>query len=397
MTKFINTQKKVTIDSLVAGFKDRMVNPYYTLQEKKASITTYYTHNFENSTLDSATKTEYAQLGDNSPTRYNKILNFFLYGLEKITVNLELGEYGLESNPIEGEAIVLPNTIIPIPGDYFGINYIGKDYLFKVMDCTPDTIDSGVNFYKINYKFDQTDSERIDSLVIDTYNMIIDNVGTKFNPIIKSNAYDFIIILEDILLRLKRYYKNLFYNSRVQTFTFTHNECIFHDPYLIEFLIRNKLLEGDSEYIYIGHQINLPSTMFLDYDKTMFRNIELKSKDKIEERISSIGNLITDPMSIFANRKENYYSIKYDNSYKGLEMIENLNPSLINAINNNTIAEINNTYYNIIVKYFNNVEIIESEDIEFLEKIDYQSNIDLFYCIPIIIYIIEYYIKNMLK
>jgi len=309
MPKFINTQKKVTIDSLVAGFKDRMVNPYYTLQEKKASITTYYTHNFENSTLDSATKTEYAQLGDNSPTRYNKILNFFLYGLEKITVNLELGEYGLESNPIEGEAIVLPNTIIPIPGDYFGINYIGKDYLFKVMDCTPDTIDSGVNFYKINYKFDQTDSERIDSLVIDTYNMIIDNVGTKFNPIIKSNAYDFIIILEDILLRLKRYYKNLFYNSRVQTFTFTHNECIFHDPYLIEFLIRNKLLEGDSEYIYIGHQINLPSTMFLDYDKTMFRNIELKSKDKIEERISSIGNLITDPMSIFANRKEDYYSI----------------------------------------------------------------------------------------
>ncbi len=397
MSKFINTQKKVTIDSLVAGFKDRMKNPYYSLQEKKATPVTYYTHNFENSTLDSAIRAEYSQLGDNSPIRYNKINGFFLYGLEKITINLELGEYGLESNPIEGEAISLPNTIIPIPGDYFEINYTDKDYLFKVMDSTPDTIDSGSNFYKITYKLDQTDNEKIDLLVVDSYNMIINNVGTKFNPIIKSNDYDFIVILEDILLRLKKYYKNLFYNSRVQTFTFTHNGCVFYDPYLIEFLIRNKLLEGDSEYIYIGHQINLSSTMFLDYDKTMFRNVELKSKDKMEERVSSIGNLITDPMSIFSNRKENYYIIKYDNNYQGLELIENFNPSLINAINNNTIAEINNTYYNIIVKYFNNIEIIESDDIEFLEKIDYQSNIDLFYCIPIIIYIIEYYIKNMLK
>lgn len=396
MSKFINTEKKVAIDSLVAGFKDRMKNPYYSLQDKKPSVVTYFTHNIENSTLDSSTNTEYNQLGDNSPTRYNKISGLFLYGIEKITVNLDLGEYGLESNPIEGEAIVLPNTIIPIPGDYFQIDYTGKEYLFKVTECTPDTIDSGSNFYKINYKLDQTNSEKINSLVVDSYSMIINNVGTKFNPIIKSNDYDFIIILEDILLRLKRYYKNLFYNSRVQTFTFTHNECRFYDPYLIEFLIRNRLLEGDSEYIYIGHQITPHSTMFLDYDKTMFRDVELRAKDGIGNRISSTATLITDPVSIFASRKEDYYIIKYNNNYNGLEFIENFDPFLIDAIINNKITDIN-TYYNIIVKYFNNIETFESDDVSFLEEIDYQSNIELFYCIPIIIYIIEYYIKNMLK
>ncbi|MCK9199174.1 MAG: hypothetical protein M0P49_06185 [Bacilli bacterium] len=397
MSKFINTEKKLTIDSLVTGFKDRMKNPYYSMQDKKPSIVTYYTHNFENSTLDNATKTEYSQLGDNSPIRYNKISDFFLYGIEKITVNLELGDYGLESNAIEGEAIVLPNTIIPIPGDYFEINYTGKDYLFKVMDSSPDTIDSGSNFYKITYKLDQTDNEKIDSLVVDSYNMVINNIGTKFNPIIKSNDYDFIVILEDILLRLKKYYKNLFYNDRVQTFTFTNNGCKFYDPYLIEFLIRNRLLEGDSEYIYIGHQITPHPTMFLDYDKTMFRNVELRSKDDIENRISSTATSITDPVSIFSSRKEDYYVIKYANNYNGLEFIQNFDPFLIDSIINNKTTDIGNTYYNIIVKYFNDIETFESNDVKFLEEIDYQSNLALFYCIPMMIYIIEYYIKNMLK
>ncbi len=397
MSKFINTEKKLTIDSLVAGFRDRMNNPYYSMQDKKPSVVTYLTHNIENSTLDSATQLEYSALGSNSPTRFNKILGFFIYGLERITVNLELGEYGVESNAIEGEAIILPNTIVPIPGDYFIIDYTGKDYLFKVTDVNTDTLDSGSNFYKISYKLDQTDNESIQSQVVDTYNMIINNVGTKFNPIIKSNDYDFIIILEDILLRLKRYYKNLFYNDRVQTFTFTNRGCKFYDPYLIEFLIRNNLLEGDNEYIYIGHQIDLPATMFLDYDKTMFRNVELRSKDDIENRISSTATVISDPISIFSSRKEDYYIIKYNNGYNGLEFIQNFDPFLIDAIINNTITDIGNTYYNIIVKYFNDIETFESTDVQFLEEIDYQSNLALFYCIPIMIYIIEYYIKNMLK
>ena len=397
MSKFINTEKKITINSLVAGFKERMNNPYYSMQDKKASIVTYLTHNIENSTLDAPTQLEYSPLGENSPTRFNKITDFFLYGLERITVNLELGDYGLESNPIDGEAIILPNTIVPIPGDYFIIDYTGKDYLFKVTEVNVDTLDSGSNFYKILYKLDQTDSQNILSQVIDSYNMIINNVGTKFNPIIKSNDYNFIIILEDILLRLKKYYKNLFYNDRVQTFTFTSNGCKFYDTYLIEFLIRNKLLEGDNEYIYISHQIETPITMFLDYDKTIFRNVELKSKDNIESRISSTATLITDPMSMFSSRKEDYYTIKYGDNYNGLEYIQNFDPLLINAIINNITTDIGNTYYNIIVKYFNNIETFEASDVEFLENIDYQSNIALFYCIPIIIYIIEYYIKNMLK
>ncbi len=395
MGKFINSDKKITIDSLVVGFKDRMNNPYYNMSDKKPSIVTYYTHNFEHSTLDEATKLEYSALGDQSPTKYNKILDFFLYGVERITVDLENGEYGLESNAIEGEAIVLPNTIIPIPGDYFSIDYLEKKILFRINNVSKDTLESGANFYKIAYKLDQLTDEVINEQIISNYNLVINNVGTRLNAVIKSEDYDFILILEEILIRLKKYYKNLFYNQRVQTFTFTMDSFPFYDMYLIEFLIRNRLLDGDGEYIHIAHQTVTPATFDIDYDKTFFRNVENRSIINIADRIKSTAKVITDPISIFSSRKENYYSIQYGKGFNGMEYITNIDPYLIEAITENKMTTENNIYYNIIVKYFNN-DKLNSSDIEALENIDYESNIALFYCIPIIIYAIEDCIKNIL-
>lgn len=394
--KFINTDKKVVIDSLVEGFKERLKNPYYIYQDKQPTVVTYYSRNFEKSTLDAHTKLEYAPLGDESPTLYNKINNFLIYGIEKITLSIELGEWGLESSSIEDEAIILPNTIEPVPGDYFLINYLDKDYLFRINDATPDTLENGANFFKVTYKFDQIDNRLEDSdQVAETYNMIINNIGTRFSTIIKSDDYDFINVAEDILTQLKNYYVSLFYNSRVQTFTFLYNNRRFYDPFLIEFLIRNKLMSGSENYIYISHQTSVPMTMAIDYNRTFFRNVELKSRN-IGEKIVSTATLITDPLSIFNNRIEDYYEIKYTSNFNMLEYINNIDPILINAIKNNEYIQNGNLYYNIIIKYFNNKEI-NSSDIEILEETDYQSNIALFYCIPIIIFIIESIIKDLLK
>ena len=152
MSKFINTKQKVVLQSLVDGFKEKLNNPYYIHMDKKPNVTCYYNQNIHASTLDEGSKLQYSPLGSDSPTKYNMIKDFYLYGIERIYTDYENGEWGLESSSIEGDAIILPNTIVPIANDYFTIDYLDQKLLFKVTSVTADTIENGANFYKIQYK-----------------------------------------------------------------------------------------------------------------------------------------------------------------------------------------------------------------------------------------------------
>ncbi|MGL5751434.1 MAG: hypothetical protein ACRCXT_12950, partial [Paraclostridium sp.] len=275
MAKFMNTSYKKTVDDLADGFKEKLSNPYYIFTDKQPFKTIYYNRNLKKSTLDQGSKLEYSSIGKNSPTKYNKIQDFYLYGLERIMTQLELGDFGLESSSIEGEAIILPNTIIPVPDDYFIISHMNKPVLFKVTNVSVNTIENGSNFYKIEYKLDKVDNiGEINNQVDSTFEMIINNVGTQFNSIIRSSEADCIRKIEVITDRLKTYYCNLFYNNRVQTFTVNHNGFLIYDPYLIEFIKCNELVRNNDNYIHVDHQTFIPNSFALRYDKTIFKMVE---------------------------------------------------------------------------------------------------------------------------
>lgn len=398
MSKFINTKHKKVLECLVEGFKEQLNNPYYLYQDKKPNVTTYYNQDVHASTLDEGSKLQYSPLGEDSPTKYNRIEGLYLYGIERIVTNIDNGEWGLEADSIEGEAIVLPNTIVPIANDYFTINHIDKKLLFKVLSVTSDTIENGVNFYKIQYKLDQLTDEEILEQVSNNYTMIVNNVGTQFKSIIRKNDYDFIDKIEDILIRLKTYYNNLFYSSRVQTYILIYRGTHFYDPYLIEFLKRNSIMKGTDEYIFITHQTALQHTFCLDYDRTFFRYVEMPDR-KSTPLIYSQGVYIDDVFSIFECRKEEYFKLEYilPNIDMSKYMLNNFNEELYSNIKSNIkYYEEKDLYKNIIIKYFNNEEI-KADDIESLEYIQYDSNIELFYNIPIIICIIENMVKKLLR
>lgn len=399
MSKFINTTHKQSLDSLVEGFKEKINNPYYLHMDKKPSLVTYFQQNIEQSTLDESLKINYSHLNEQSSIKYNKIEDFYVYGLERAIIDIENGEWGLESTGIEGDGIILPNTIIPIPNDYFIINCIkDNNLLFKVTNVTVNTIENGANLYKINYKLDRLTDEHILDQVVNEYNMVINNLGTKFNTIIRKNDYDYIDKCEYILDRLKKYYIDLFYKRSVQTFILLYNNSYFYDPYLIEFLKRNDILNNGYEYVYVAHQIPLDLTFSIDYDRTFFRAVEMPDSNDLN-RTSSQGEYINAPTSLFSCRIEDYFKIKYidkiidHNNY----IINNLSIELMDAILKNTkFINEEDVYMNIIIKHFNK-EKINADDIYSLEKIDYKSNIELFYNIPIVIYIIEHSIKNLMK
>ena len=401
MGNFINTNYNKTIDNLVEGAKSRLNNPFYIYGDRKPTIVTYYNINHNASTLDKGSSTLYDDIGQNSSLRFNKIENFHLYGLEKINVNLDVGEYGLES-PIEGEALILPNTIVPVPGDMFIINHvIDKPYLFMVTGIGIDTLYTGANFYKISYKLTRTDMDALTSLetvqTIKRFTYKAGNVGTTLTPLIESNQAELIDKIEDNIDTLLNYYMNLFYKNSVQNFILEYQHMYLYDPYLIEFMIRNKLfaLSGNN-YFHVEQAVYIGDTFALEYDHSIFKDIEIK---KSNMRLNSVYPVpVDDPNSLLVDRLESYYKLSnkvmykdYDNPINWLDM-----DLLDRVINNELYDEDSNLYYrNLLILYMNNKEFdITDKIMNSIMDLEFNYTKELFYMIPILVFILKSYVNK---
>lgn len=398
MGNFINTSYNNTIDSIIKGSNQKLNNPYYNFTDKKPTPVVYYNINTKMTTLDEGTKQVESPLGKNSPIKFNKINDALLYGdLPKALLDVQVGDFGTEAASIEGELYVLPNTFLPYQDDYFYIKYLEKDILFRVTGVTPDTLENGSNFYKISIKLDQYD-RIIEDQVIDTYNMVINNIGTDFNAIVLNDDYNLILGLEEVLDSVKKYYCGLFYNDKVQTFTYVYDDTHFYDACMIEFMIKNKIFSGMKQYLYISHQLYINKTFPLEYDKTIFRQLEIKNKNL--NLNTAYATLIQDPMSLLSTRYENYYKVSYDvkNGMYSTE-VPVIDPELISSIKENKLypEDSENKFYNIIIDYFNKDKLsIDSKVLKMIEDIDYKQDIILFYTIPMIIFIVENSIRELL-
>ena len=397
---FSNTIYRETADNLIQSHKDRLVNnPYYIFSNLKPTPTTYYNVNIHQSTLDEASRQITDQVGSEAPLRYNKILNMQLYGIERMVVDLQVGEYGVES-PIEGQAVILPNTVIPCVDDYFKIDYLTEDLLFRVSSITTDTLENGANFYKINFYLDKTDKKSIDYInsinLIDTFEYIPSNVGSNYATLIKSEDKELLDRLYAIYQTLRGYYMDLFYQLNIQTFVYNYDDMKIYDPYLVEFIIRNKLMEI-GEYLYVTQAVHIPRTFSIEYDKTVMRNVEERNNDLKLNSMYPV--LVHDPMSLLVNRLEDYYELSINLRNWSREPINPLDMDLFDRIINNNEYDSEDPdspiYRNIIIHFMNNNDDITNELLDNLINLNYRACKDLYYEIPILLYIINYYLNSI--
>ena len=394
--KFVNTEQKVTFDTLSENVKELMKNPYYQFSDKKGSVCQYYNINDKKTTLDEATRANYSELGPNSPIRYNKIKDAIIYGITKMDIALDITDFGLEANDIAGEAYVLPKTFIPYPGDFFTIDHLGKPYLFKVTNAEQNTLYTDEAMYKISYILAYPDLNGIEDQVVGTYVYNTASFGTNSKVVIQSDVYNIVAQIQDTLIKLKDYYYMIFYDQKVQTFIYLHKGIIHaYDPYLIEFMIRNNILSGSTEYVYVSQQMFLPSTFGVDYDRTIFSCIEDKDVET-KAKIRYVGNLLVcqQKLSLLYAYPEDYYYMEYSHLNTHLHSISIFGDlEMIYYIRNN--IKTSNPLCNVMIKYFNDEEIT-SDDLLDIKNIDYCDNIELYYGIPIAIFCMEQMVSKML-
>ena len=399
MGKFSDTKYINTIDNLVSATKDKINNPYYKFSDKKPTKVTYYTQNVEKSTLDEASGLYEAHLGSKSPFKFNKIKDFVLYGIDRINVEYDVGEFGAESNPITGNCILLPNTIVPKDGDFFSISYVKENLLFKVNSISPDTLDNGANIYSIEYALEKVDMiDTIESQVAKTYRFIVDNVGTEFKAIIQDCDYDLINNLEALVDNLIIKFTNIFFNDKLQTFVCNHDGWNMYDPFLIEFMKRNNILSFGEEYVYVSHATCTNKTFGMDYLKTFFYALENPTK-RINYNTTGTADLIQDPNSLFSTRLQEYYMINHVDYTPYKIRINLFDMDVVEHIRDNKmyIKDDEKEYYNLWIAYFNNSDdFIKGDLIDLLNKIEFMDNLKYFYALPISIFIIEKGIMKLL-
>ena len=406
MGKILETTYHDSVEKVTQFHGALIKNPFYSLSDKKPTIVTYYNINKEASTLDPGSKLSYDNIGKKSPLRFNKIDDFMLYGFTRIELNTENDEFGLEADKITGECYILPNTIKPTEGDYFEVDHItDSTWLFIVTDIQKDTLENGSNVYKITYNLEYVDHERLLEQVVGSYRMIEKREGTNIAKVVENTKYDVAKTMDEIAVKLKTTFNELFYNQYVQTFIYMDvTEWRIYDEYMIEFLIRNKILDnGNDSYIHVGHQLQVDKTFSIDYDNTLFRAFEKRDKNMLIKSDRAVQ-----PMNIigygttFSSRFETYFKARYTNLDGGYSTCCLEDDIIFRVQDHKLVEEVDSIvedielWKNIIVKHFYD-EDFTTKEIESINNIRFDVSYKAFYLIPLFILCLETAIEKALK
>ena len=377
-------------------FEKRLESQYTIFTDKTPTFVTYYHINDINSTTDTGLLNVDRIIGNESPLKYQEIKDFPIYGIDQIKLDLNDEEEGLTGS-YEGEGIILPNTIKPLPNDLFTISYLDYRYLFMVTSMDYDTIKSN-NYYKINFTLrsaDPTSIEELNNQVLEKYNCIFANIGTEDNCLIREDAYEQLVSLHKIYRLYVDKYMSMFYNKRYNSFLINMPNYVVYDKFLSNFITKNKLLCEKDSYtsIVLSNE---------DYGEQFDTTYELSIYDAIENcKIDELDYVryeltpITYPHSIFL-----YYNLK---NIKSLTFVPDhvgsgvyIPDNIIDGIRNNTYDDLD-ILSELLVRFFNNsIESIFQIDMDKLKAYKITYTPYNYIMIPIILFILQYYNEKFL-
>lgn len=382
-------------NSIAEEFKKRLDNAYYILNSKKSTITTYYNINTQESTIDPGLQIHYSDLANReSSLRFNKINNCYLYGIGSVELNAAYGDFGIEGSEVQGTCIVLPNTFIPYPNDFFSINYIDKDLLFKVISVTPDTLPNGANFYQLEYILDQHGWEEgdIKDQVVRSMTMKVENFGTNRRMLLTEEELEYDNNSSELVTQLQNYFKDLFYDGNIQSFCFQQDNALFYDAYMIEFIRRNDILDSN-DFVYVAHRTQLSKYFNIEYEKSEFTAIETGRMDQLKQFNSPfVGIAVEEITSLLSQHYEPYYQMTYS-KYHRLETVASFyifsTDFFTHIVDNTLYTEDTKLIYNIVINYMNGSDTDIVYIKQAIEKMDLLNDKETFYLIPFLIYIIN--------
>ncbi len=263
---------------------------------------------------------------DVNKNAFIKIKDFLIICQDALNVSIEKNE-GNVSLMGDGTATILPKTIKPLINDYFIMNTLNKNNLYRIIDVTKTSIEQD-SAYNITYQLVEENSieelNKLEQNVVEKSRFIYAHVGTSFRTIFREEEYDALEKMEYMYQEMGRLYNDSFFNEEKNTYILTYN-CTdikdengvsieesrikdqpwtvidkknidppklnnsdvwygsnMYDRMLVEFITRNSLFANIDRKIFRVTQLQTDLERW--YNKTIFYAIEHQNRNKLQFR-----------------------------------------------------------------------------------------------------------------
>lgn len=347
-------------------------------------------------------------IGSNSPLRYNYVENFPIStSLKQLLPEIEQTDGNLLDLNMSGEAVIFPDTIKPSPLDYIEYRYSnGRNIVLQVDDVKLSTVRSN-NYYKVMFSLKQIDDSgkfrsQIKKQVTENFYCVLDYIGTNKKAILTKTDKLKIEKLEKLKKSLISDYLDIFYVEKYNSVilqNYLDGNYSSYDPYLTQFLISNRVLDTDEDFIMLLNY-DTRYNFKKKYNQSIYRNIELKSKKNLNvlryTPVTFLKNL-TNPFAYIG--EETVFSIElYDDMVN--ERNTYIDKRFIDDISNFNIYPSQDIFESIVVKFLNNIDfkdILSEDDVDYLLENSIERKDLNFIVVPICIYILTYIIGQINK
>lgn len=279
MAKLISVEKSQYINQNIAIYAKNKVGQYSKYLNKNPIFVTYYHINPTASRADVGTGGVESELGESSPLRFNKILNFPVYNLPEMKPDVDYDEAGFDVSLELSDILILPSTLKPLPSSYMIVALPeGREFLFRVNNFRYNTIQAN-DFYSLDLDFKAVGTNLEETYmkgqVIETYQTIFENIGTEDKCFIRLDLVDQINVLAKTIGELKEIYKETYYQRLTNSFILDENPfsdtVSLYDPYVEEFMIRSNLYyePGETDALVLVHSDILPPRFELVFRRTL--------------------------------------------------------------------------------------------------------------------------------
>ena len=141
--------EKTMLDQNIFKYENRLKAATSRFVGEGALLTKYFNLSENRTTVDRGLQSIDQLFGQKSPLRFNQISNFPIYGTQPFNpANDDSNQ--IEDINVEGEAIILPSTVVPRPNDFFMLNHLKMKAVFRVVDVQYDSMKIE-GYYKIKY------------------------------------------------------------------------------------------------------------------------------------------------------------------------------------------------------------------------------------------------------
>ena len=388
------------IDNNIFKYEQRLKSNTNKYVENGALLTTFFNIRENATTVDRGLRTIDEIFGHKSPLKFNKILNFPVYGFGQANPS-NTDEGGVEDINVDGSFQILPSTIVPHPNDFFIINHLQMKGVFQVTNVECDSM-KVEGYYKITYRLHSTSDEILQNLelqTVETYHCDLNAIGTDVNPIIKKDDFVKKTQIQQMLNQMIQSYRAMFYDERHNCFLLYHQEygTRWFDPCGNEFMAKHSLMNPEnSAKVIILHDKLIDKQFPLFYNNSVYNWLELGCPKRFLQKFHFILNDAEGfPLSSFARWNEDDIQIiqplalhQAKVNYQKYSFFDSLQVAAFEDLSKPPNSE----YEKLIYKFMNEAHSISISDVSLYTADSLLSSInhsDVFLYTPIVIYIIR--------